>query len=75
MENSHVIDLFIGRGMIDQALGEEILRELEVSGKDVGEILTDFQVVGSKKDIWPIVASELGAPLVDLTNFDPREAL
>jgi len=75
MENSHVIDLFIGRGMIDQALGEEILRELEVSGKDVGEILTDFQVVGSKKDIWPIVASELGAPLVDLTNFDPPEAL
>lgn len=75
MENSHVIDLFVGRGMIDQALGEEILRELEISGKDIGAILSDFQVVSSKKDIWKIIAQELGADLVDLSGFDPPEAL
>ncbi|MDE0827080.1 MAG: GspE/PulE family protein [Akkermansiaceae bacterium] len=61
--------------MIDQALGEEILRELEISGKDIGAILSDFQVVSSKKDIWKIIAQELGADLVDLSGFDPPEAL
>lgn len=75
MESSHVIDLFVGRGMIDQSLGEDILSELEHSGKDIGDLLSDFQIVGSKKEIWPIIASELGADLVDITKFDPPEAL
>ena len=75
MESSHVIDLFVARGMIDQSLGEDILTELEHSGKDIGDLLSDFQIVGSKKDIWPVIASELGAELVDITKFDPSEAL
>lgn len=75
MESNQVIDLFVSRGMIDHSLGEEMLREMEGSGKDVGEILTDFEVVSSKNDIWPIIASELGAPLVDLSAFEPPEAL
>ncbi|MFP6866158.1 MAG: GspE/PulE family protein, partial [Roseibacillus sp.] len=45
------------------------------SGKDIGEILADFEVVGTKDDIWPIIAQELGSELVDLTNFTPPEEL
>jgi type IV pilus assembly protein PilB len=75
MDSNHVIELFISRGMIDSSLGEDILREIESSGKDVGEILADFQVVNSKDDIWPIIAQELGAELVDLKDWTPPEEL
>jgi type IV pilus assembly protein PilB len=75
MDPNNVIDLFVNRGMIDRSLGDDMLSEMENSGKDIGEILTDFEIVQSKKDIWPIIASELGANLLDLSEFTPPEAL
>jgi type IV pilus assembly protein PilB len=75
MDNRNVIDIFVSRGMIDTALGNDMIHEVDASGKDVGEILTDFQVVNSKEDIWPIIAQELGCDLVDLTDFMPPEEL
>jgi type IV pilus assembly protein PilB len=52
-----------------------MLGEMESSGKDIGDILADFQVVGHKDDIWPIIASELGAELIDLKTYTPPEEL
>ena len=75
MDSNHVIELFIGRSMIDQSLAEDMLQEMESSGKDVGEILSDFQVVGHKDDIWPIIASELGAEMVDISEYTPPDEL
>ena len=75
MDSTSVIDLFVGRGMIDSDLGQDILAELDNSGKDVAEILEDYQVIGAKGDIWPIVASELGADLVELKDYTPPEEL
>ena len=42
---------------VDEALGQDMLSELDHSGKDIGEILADFQVVRHKDDLWPIIAS------------------
>lgn len=75
MDSRNVIDIFIGRGMIDQSLGEDMLHEIEASGKDIGEILADFQVVSNREDIWPIIAQELGVEEVDLTDYVPPEEL
>jgi len=75
MDNRNVIDIFVSRGMIDTALGNDMIHEIDASGKDVGEILTDFQVVNTKEDIWPIIAQELGCELADLTDFMPPEEL
>jgi len=79
MDNQQVIDLFVGRGLVDAALAQDVLNEIESSGKEVGEILAeilaDYQVIGSKDDIWPVIAQELGAQLVDIENFEPPEAL
>ncbi|YCM45697.1 GspE/PulE family protein [Verrucomicrobiaceae bacterium 227] len=75
MDNNQVLDLFVSRSMIDGALKADVLSEIASSGKEVAEILTDYQVINSRDDIWPIVASELGAEYVDLTNFEPPEAL
>jgi type IV pilus assembly protein PilB len=75
MDSRNVIDIFVNRGMIDNSLGEDMLLEIDASGKDIGEILADFDVVGTKDDIWPIIAQELGSELVDLTDFTPPEEL
>ena len=75
MENRNVLDIFVSRGMIDSSLAEDMLHEMDASGKDVGDILTDFQVVQSREDMWGIIAQELGADLVDLSEFLPPEEL
>ena len=75
MDNQQVLDLFVGHGMVDTALAQDILSEIESSGKEVGEILADYQVISSSDDIWPIIAQELGTQLIDLANFEPPEAL
>ena len=75
MDSNHVIELFVSRGMIDSSLGEDMLQEMESSGKDVGEILQDFQVINRKDDIWPIIAQELGAELFNIKDWSPPEEL
>ena len=75
MDNRQLLDLFQARSLIDASLSEEILAEIDNSGKSVPELLADFQVIQTKEDVWPIVASELGASLVDLRNWTPPDAL
>lgn len=75
MDNQQVLDLFVSRGMMDQALAQDIISEIANSGKEVGEILADYQVVSTRDDIWPVIAQELGAQHVDLEDFEPPEAL
>jgi len=75
MDNQQVLDLFVGRGMLDNALAQDIIAEIENSGKEVGEILADYQVISSSEDVWPVIAQELGTELIDLTTFEPPEAL
>jgi type IV pilus assembly protein PilB len=75
MDNRQLLDLFQARSLIDASLSEEILAEVDNSGKTVPELLADFQVIQSKDDVWPILASELGASLVDLRNWTPPDAL
>lgn len=71
MDSNQLVELFTSRGMIDRSLGQEILNEVENSGKEASEVLADFQVIQNKADVWPVIASELGAELVDLTNWTP----
>jgi type IV pilus assembly protein PilB len=75
MDNTQLIDLFLSRGFIDQNLAQEILAEVSHSGKDLGDVLSDFQVIGTRDEIWPVVASELGTHVVELRNWTPPEAL
>jgi type IV pilus assembly protein PilB len=75
MDNQQIIELFQSRGLIDAALAQDILAEVGHSGKEIAEILADFQVIQHRDDVWPVVASELGTTLVDLRNWTPPEAL
>lgn len=75
MDNRQLLELFQSRGLIDTALGEEILDEVDNSGKSVPELLADFGVIQNRDDVWPIVATELGANTIDLKNWIPPQAL
>jgi type IV pilus assembly protein PilB len=75
MDNIQIIELFQSRGLIDQSLAQDILAEVSHSGKEIAEILADFQIINHRDDIWPVVASELGAQLVDIRDWTPPEAL
>ena len=75
MDNIQIIELFQSRGLIDQSLAQDILAEVSTSGKEIAEILADFQVIQSRDDIWPVVATELGTHMVDIRNWTPPEAL
>ena len=75
MDNSQLIDIFTNRGMIDQYLAEDIIQEVDSSGKEIAEIFADYDIIQQKDDIWPIIANELGVNMVDLTGFTPAPAL
>jgi len=75
MDNQQVIDLFQSRGLIDRYLAQDMLGAMEATGKTIAETLTDFEVISHKDEIWPIVASELGAEMVDLSNWSPPAEL
>ena len=75
MDNKQILDLFQSRGLIDRSLSQDILSEVDHSGKEVAEILADYQVIQHRDDVWPIVASELGAEMVDLRNWTPPAPL
>jgi type IV pilus assembly protein PilB len=75
MDNLQILELFQSRGLIDRALSQDILAEVNHSGKSIAEVLADFQVIQTRDDIWPVVASELHTTMVDLKNWTPPEAL
>ncbi len=75
MDNQQIVELFQSRGLIDKTLSQDILAEVVQSGKQIAEVLADFQVIQHRDDIWPVVASELGASMVDLKDWTPPEAL
>lgn len=75
MDNSQLIDIFVNRGLIDQYLATDIIQEVENSGKEVAEILADYEIIQEKDDVWPIIANELGASMIDLSSYEPPAEL
>jgi hypothetical protein len=72
MDNSQIIELFQSRGLMDQSLAQDILAEVSHSGKEIAEILADFQIINHRDDIWPVIASELGAHVGRYPGLDAR---
>ncbi|MEP2775986.1 MAG: GspE/PulE family protein [Luteolibacter sp.] len=75
MDNRQLLELFQSRGLIDASLAQEIIDEIDNSGKTVPELLADFEVIQSRDDVWPVVASELGTTVVDIKDWIPPSAL
>ena len=72
MNAKPVIDLLIDQGVIDSAQAEDALQEINTSGKDVIETLTDFGLV-TPDALYHHIADSLGTDVVDLNGFEPPE--
>ena len=75
MDHSQLLDIFVNRGLIDQYLATDIVQEVENSGKEISEILADYEVIQEQDDVWPIIANELGVGMIDLASFVPPPEL
>lgn len=75
MDNLQIIELLQNRGLIDASLAQDIAAEVGQSGKEIGEILADFQIIGKRDDLWPLIAAELGTHVVNIRDWTPPEAL
>ena len=75
MDSQQVIDLFASRGMIDKYLAQDMLQSMELNGKGIAETLVDFEITTHKDDIWPVIATELGTEIVDLSAYTPPDEL
>lgn len=75
MDGTQLVEIFMGRGMIDQYLAQDIVDEQATSGKEMDQILADFEVIQSPSDIWPVIASEMGVELLDITEYVPTQEL
>ncbi len=75
MDNNQFLDILKQRGMLDEALTQEILNSIDISGESLSETLVDYEILSSNHDLWKIVATELGLEAVDLSGFAPPHDL
>lgn len=75
MDINQVLELFEGRGLIDSFLADDLKQEVNNSGKPIDELLVNYGILNSADDIWPIIASEIGAQMVDLNGFTPPKEI
>ncbi len=75
MTAQNVVDMLVTRGIIDDGQAYDIAHETVQGGKDVLQVLTEFEVFRNEDEFWALVAEELGAEHFDLSSFDPPPEL
>ena len=48
MDNQQIIELFQSRGMIDQSLGQDLLNEVDHSGKEIAEAFASTRITNEE---------------------------
>ena len=75
MTANFVLDLFRHRGLIEEGTADDILNEVNTTGKNVKKLLVDYGLVESEDDVYRMAAEELGTDYVDLRRYEPPKAL
>jgi len=75
MTAQNVVDMLVTRGIIDDGQAYDISQEAVHGGKDIIQVLTDFEIFRSEDELWAIVAEEIGAEHFDLSTFEPPPEL
>jgi type IV pilus assembly protein PilB len=69
------LDAVKQRGLIEEGTAEDILQEVETTGKDVKKLLVDYGIFDEEGDVYRLVAEDLGTDYVDLRRFEPPKPL
>ncbi len=71
--SSPLLALIKERNLIDDLQYEEVVQEVQRSGKSVSEALNDFGILDTDTQLQ-IIAEHLGTEVVDMQNWSPDEA-
>lgn len=70
METESVVDLLVAREVITQDQREDLLYAVEQSGKDVVEVVSDYQLL-EPDQLYQLIADDIGGTYYDLSEFEP----
>ena len=70
MNADSVADLLIAREVIDAGQRDDLLFNVEQSGKDIVELLDEFQIL-DKDQLFHLIAEDIGGQYLDLTGYEP----
>jgi type IV pilus assembly protein PilB len=71
--SSPLLSLVRDRGLLDDMQYEEVVQELQRSGKSASEVLTDFGLMDVEAQLQ-VMAEHLGTEVVSLADWTPDEA-
>lgn len=69
MNAKQVIDLFVDQGMVDSGQTEDLMQEIDTSGKTPMQTLIDYGFV-TEESFYQTIAQALATEYVDLTTFE-----
>lgn len=72
MNAESVADLLITREVIDYDQREDLIFNVEQSGKDIVDLLEEFQII-QRDQLYHLIAEDIGGQYVDLEGFQPPQ--
>jgi type IV pilus assembly protein PilB len=72
MNAESVADLLVNREVIDYDQREDLIFSAEQSGKDIVDLLEEFQII-QRDQLYHLIAEDIGGQYVDLEGFQPAQ--
>ncbi len=70
MNAKQVLEIFAEQGIIDQQQLEDMVQEVNQTGKSVAQVMVDYQVC-DENQFYQMIADALGAEFVNLEGYEP----
>jgi type IV pilus assembly protein PilB len=70
MNAESVADLLVSREVIDQDQREDLIFNVEQTGKDIVELLEEFQIL-QRDELYHLIAEDIGGQYLDLEGYQP----
>ena len=75
MQTQSIVDLLTEKGYLDPSRAGELIAESSKEEKGVVQAVIDIGLFPEESHLYSVIAEDLGAPYLDLTNFDPPKEL
>lgn len=69
MNVKQTLNLFVDAGLVDRGVVDDILQEVASTGKNLSDVLVDYQVC-DEAGFYQVIADAIGAEYVDLRKFE-----
>jgi type IV pilus assembly protein PilB len=72
MNPKQTLNIFVEAGIVDRGAVDDILHEVSSTGKNLVDVLVDFQAL-DEPTFYRTIAEAIGSEYVDLRNFEPPQ--